>query len=223
MKRRAGGIRYGWNVNSCGMPRRFPRQRVRDHIDHGRIEAMFDTQDAGSERGSIIVRHDRHGPLRDDAPLIITLVDVVHGGPRYAATGCEDGFVNARAVHAGAAECRQQRRMDVQHSSTERFDDGGWHESKVSGEGNEIYLPAVEFIQGVPSHVRCVAAAHWNVHSVDPGVACSCERTTIRSITHHECDADMRCVGESIDQSLQIRSAARCENGERNAHARPPP
>src|SRR5947199_7952824 len=73
---------------------------------------MLHGEHARGERLGCVVRTDRHGPLRDDRTAVILLVHVVDGrsGERDAAR--QHGLVDAAAIHPGATERGEQRRID---------------------------------------------------------------------------------------------------------------
>ena len=70
--------------------------------------------------------------------LIILRRDEVHRRPAEARAAGDDGRVHAAAIHARAAECRQQRRVHVEHASFVRAHHGFGHQLEVARQDDQV-------------------------------------------------------------------------------------
>src|SRR5207237_6229934 len=85
-----------------------------------------------------VIRKNGNGPLREDRPAIVLLIDVMHGCTGHRRAGAEDGAMHAFTVHPGAAERRQERRMNVEDATRELRDEVLRQEAEKSREGDEV-------------------------------------------------------------------------------------
>jgi hypothetical protein len=113
--------------------------------------------------------------------------------------------------------------MDIQHPTRERVDDRRRNESQVSREGDQADVLTLEGVQSIARHVCGITTADRYVNSVDASATGSIECPGIRAVAHHEHDAGVCGMCETIEQSLKVGSTARREHGESRTHARPPP
>ncbi len=83
------------------------------------IRFLFDFEHAFAERvGRVVVEH-RHRLLPDDRAVIVFVVDEVNRAAGDFHAGIEHGLMNMVAVHAGAAKCWDERRVNVHNASGE--------------------------------------------------------------------------------------------------------
>ncbi len=97
-----GGRAYGAGSFSCnGL----------QHLDE---EGRLCRRDPLLQRVGGVARQDRHLALGDDGAVVVFAVDQMDRDAADGLPGGQNGFVHAAAIHAAAAEFRQQGRVDVQ-------------------------------------------------------------------------------------------------------------
>ena len=113
--------------------------------------------------------------------------------------------------------------MDIQNVSAVLPDYGGWDESQVSREGEQINAMRGQCSECLCRDICLIASTDRNVHGGHTSGLRACECTGSRAVADDERDAHVRRIGEPIQQGLQIGAAAGREHGQPHAHARPPP
>ena len=84
-----------------------------------RVRFLLDFEHALAERvGRVVVEHG-HRLLPDDRPVVVLVVDEVDRAAGDFHAGIEHGLMDAIAVHARAAERRNERRVNVHDAADE--------------------------------------------------------------------------------------------------------
>jgi len=96
---------FGANVNGTTFPVDTP---FGEGLYDGRVESVFDREDAGGQLLRPIVRPDGYTFLKNDGPGIISLVNHVDRGAGDAAARCNDSAMHIHAVHPLATEFWKQ-------------------------------------------------------------------------------------------------------------------
>ncbi len=168
---------------------------------------MLQCQHALCKRIDGVVREDGDRALRDDRAAVELFVDVVDRRPRLGGAAPQHRFVHAAPVHPGAAERGQQSRVDINRPLAKAPDDGRGEELQVSGEDDEV---------GVVQRSEELVGIRWVVQDggPDPGPPRPVQCGGGGAIGNDVRDAGRGGGPEGVEQGLQVRAAARDEDGD---------
>lgn len=168
---------------------------------------MLHGEHAVRQRVGGVVREDRDGSLRDDGTPVELLVHEVDCGPRLGGSASEHRFMHATPVHPRSAERGEQSRVDINRPLAKARDHACGEELQVTGEDEEVGVgQRSEELVGVRR-----VAQHRGPDAGAPGpVQCA----SVGAIGHDVRDAGRGLGPEGVEQSLQIRAAARNEDGD---------
>src|SRR6266550_7324239 len=184
-----------------------PRRPARERRHDERQQTVFDLEHAGCERLRRIVGADGHRPLGDDRPVVVLLVHVVHRGAGHPHPAREHLLVHAAAVHAGAAERREQRRVDINHAQAKAGDGGGRHAPQVPREHD--YASVAEC-----GHDLVRVSRIGEDRGGDTRTAGPLERACVGPARDHARDARDGRASQLVQQRLEVRASARHEDGD---------
>jgi hypothetical protein len=137
----------------------------------------------------------------------------MHRHARDGHSGGEHGVVDAAAIHAGSAECRQKRGMYVHDAACITIRDSGRYVAQVSSERDELDVLRGEYFLELDA--TSLFPNGDDVHR-DPTGPRPRQRTRVRAIA---CDDDDVATSpfaehlEVLEDRLKIRPAAGCEHG----------
>ena len=159
------------------------------------------------ERSGGVAGEDGDRPLRDDGAPVELLVHEVHRGPRLGCAAREHRFVDALPEHAGSSERGEQGRVDINRPLAKARDHARGKELHVSGKHDEVGVgqcrEQLVGIAGIAQH-----------GGPDPGLPGPLEGAGGGAIGNDVRDAGRGAGPECVEQSLQIRAAARDEDGD---------
>ncbi len=111
-----------------------------DFLEGFYVEAALGGLDAISEGFEGIVGADGDLSLGENGAVVVDFVDEVHGDAGGAEPGFQDGAVDVVAVHAPAAEFREQSGVGVDDAVVKSAEGFGAQELHVSREDYEVDL-----------------------------------------------------------------------------------
>ena len=168
---------------------------------------MLYGEHAVRERIGGVVREDGDRLLRDDRAAVELLVDVMDGRSRFGGPARQHRFVHTVPVHPGTAERREQSRVDINRPLAKAPDDGRGEELQVSGEDDEVGVgQCSEELVGIRG-----VAQHGGPH---PGPPRPLQGGGVAAIGNDVRDASRGGGPERVEQGLQVRAAARGEDGD---------
>ncbi len=159
------------------------------------------------ERIGGVVRKDGDRSLRDDRAAVELLVHVVDRRPRHGGAAREHRFVHAAPVHPRTSERGEQSRVDINRPLGKARDHARRQELQVSGEDDEIGVD-----QRSEELVRIGGVVQYG--GPDPRPPGPVQGGGVGAIGNDVRHAGRRRGPEGVEQCLQIRAAARDEDGD---------
>jgi len=159
------------------------------------------------KRIGAVVREDGDRALRDDRAAVELLVDVMDRRSRLAGPARQHRFVHAAPVHPGAAERGEQSRVDINRPLAKAPDHGRRKELQVSGEDDEVCVgERREQLVGIRGVLQDCGP--------DSGLPRPVQCGGVAAIGNDVRDASRGGGPERVEQGLQVRAAARDEDGD---------
>jgi len=178
------------------------------------IETVFDRENPRCDVLRTVAREDRDGLLQHHRPVVVGLVDEMHGGAGPANPVVYDGPMHVHAVHAPTAKRREERRVNVDHSSSVGLDHRGRDLTQIPGKGDKRNLPPLQKIEKRFGEAVGVVA-RIDDRTRDAGVGRSVNRARGCSIAHAERDVGShRAVFRGVKNRLEVASTAGGKDGD---------
>ncbi len=184
---------------------------------------VFHAPDAGGQGFGSIVGGDRDFALKDDRPMVVQFIDEMHRSAAFFGAGGQNLFVNAHTVHPGAAEARQECRVNVDDPTAITVNDFSGHLLHIPGQNYQFDLVIAEelcqlldkFFPRLATHIGQMNCL--NVVLPSPG-----QRTRLAIVGEDELNpGGQPSRFDGVDHGLEVGTFSRSKDSQiQNLHRR---